>query len=60
MNLKIPHPRQAKALSFLLPTLVAAADASPAHLANVRTLACPLLEEIRYATLIDRHIPTLA
>ena len=50
MNLKIPHPHPAKALSFLFPALVAAADASPEHLANVRTLDRPPLEEIRYAT----------
>lgn len=36
--LKIPHPRPAKALSFLFPALVAAADASHAHLANFSSL----------------------
>ena len=39
MNLKIPLPHPTKDLSFLFPALVAAADASPAHLADVRTLA---------------------
>jgi D-alanyl-D-alanine dipeptidase len=50
MNLKVPHPHPAKALSFLFPALVASADASPEHLANVRSLDRPPLEEIRYAT----------
>ena len=36
--LKIPHPCPTKALSFLIPALVAAADASHAHLANFSSL----------------------
>jgi hypothetical protein len=61
MNLKIPHPHPAKALSFLFPALVAAADASPEHLANVRTLDRPPAggNPLRNPKLIDSSQPQL-